>query len=90
MWIKFEATRKFALKILLGGVNGISGRGAGDPSQSIEGPKYMQDYIVVPGQPWLDGIATAPGQIKQFVAVPYGSGYSIEQQVSKHSFPGYE
>ena len=89
MWIKFEAKRVFALKILLGDVNGISGMGA-KPSQSIDVPNGMQDYIVVPGQPWLDGIATAPGQIKQFVAVPYGSGYSIEQQVSKHSFPGYE
>ena len=83
MWIKFEAKRVFALKILLGDVNGISGMGA-KPSQSIDVPNGMQDYIVVPGQPWLDGIATAPGQIKQFVAVPYGSGYSIEQQVSKH------
>lgn len=40
-----------------------------------------QDYVVVPKQPWLDGIATSPGIVKQFVAVPYGSGYSIERQV---------
>ena len=76
MWIKFEAKRKFALKILLGAVNGISGKAVGS----------AQDYIIVPEQPWLDGIATAPGQVKQFVAVRYGSRYSIEQQVSKHTF----
>ena len=95
MWIKFEAKTKFALKILLGGVNSISSKAVCSTvgtAQPILEPKDredyidMQDYIVVPGQPWLDGIATAPDKIKQFVAVPYGSGYSIEQQVSKHPF----
>ena len=86
MWIKFEAKRKFALKVLLGGVNGISGEAANLNKTAQPNPK--QDYVVVPGQPWLDGIATAPGQVKQFVAVPYGSGYSIEQQVSRHDFRG--
>ena len=86
MWIKFEAKRKFALKVLLGGVNGISGEAANLNKTAQPNPK--QDYVVVPGQPWLDGIATAPGQVKQFVAVPYGSGYSIEQQVSRHDFWG--
>ncbi|OJA12587.1 hypothetical protein AZE42_06910 [Rhizopogon vesiculosus] len=41
-----------------------------------------KDYVVVPKQPWLDGIATGPGVVKQFVAVPYGSGYSIEHQIT--------
>ena len=40
---------------------------------------------MVPAQGSLDGFATALGEVKQFVAVPYGSGYSIEQQVS-HRF----
>ena len=86
MWIDFSAHRKFALKVLLGGVNGISGE-AVDLNKTAQ-PNPKQDYVVVPGQPWLDGIATAPGQVKQFVAVPYGSGYSIEQQVSRHGFLG--
>ena len=75
----------FALKVLVGGVNGISGE-AVDSNKTAQlnlKQDYKQDYVVVPGQPWLDGIATAPGQVKQFVAVPYRSGYSIEQQVSK-------
>jgi len=45
------------------------------------GVEKKQDYIIVPEQPWVDGIATGPGIVKQFVAVPYGSGYSIEHQV---------
>lgn len=86
MLIQFKAKRKFALKILLGSVNGISGETVdlNKPAQ----PNPEQDYVVVPGQPWLSGIATAPGQVKQFVAIPYGSRYSIEQQVSQHGFWG--
>jgi hypothetical protein len=28
----------------------------------------QQDYLVLPGQKWLDGISTTPGVVKQFVA----------------------
>ncbi|KAI0132420.1 hypothetical protein BJ170DRAFT_592377 [Xylariales sp. AK1849] len=49
----------------------------------ITGPKNQdQDYIVVPGQLWLDGIASEPGVIRQFVATRMGSGQSIEAQVT--------
>jgi hypothetical protein len=41
-----------------------------------------QDYVVVPDQPWLDGIKAGEGTIRQFVAVPLGSGYSVEAQVT--------
>ena len=87
MWIQFEADRKFALKVLLGSVNAISGETVDLNKTPLPNPK--QDYLVVPRQRSLDGIVTAPGEVKQFVAVPYGSGYSIEQQVSKHGFWGY-
>ncbi|KAJ8590821.1 hypothetical protein M405DRAFT_840966 [Rhizopogon salebrosus TDB-379] len=33
------------------------------------GHPEQQVYVIVPGQPWLDGIATGPGVVKQFVAV---------------------
>lgn len=33
-----------------------------------DGP--AQDYIVVPGQKWLDGICVAPGIVRQFVVMP--------------------
>lgn len=44
--------------------------------------KSIQDYIVVPDQKWIDGVATAPGQVKQFVAMPIGTGTSIETQMN--------
>ncbi|KAG1731510.1 uncharacterized protein EDB91DRAFT_1252148 [Suillus paluster] len=37
---------------------------------------------MVPDMPWLDGIATGSGMVKQFVTVPHGSGYSIEHQIT--------
>ena len=39
-----------------------------------------QNYVVVPEQPWLDGYAVAKGQVRQFVAMPLGQGYTVEEQ----------
>jgi hypothetical protein len=44
----------------------------------------LQDYIVVPGQQWLDGVADSNGTVRQFVATPFGSGHSIEAQITGH------
>lgn len=33
-------------------------------------------------QEWLDGISDEDGKVRQFVAMPKGSGYSIEAQVT--------
>ena len=44
--------------------------------------KKTQDYVVTGTQPWLDGIATGKGTIRQFVAMPLGLGYTVEGQVS--------
>ncbi|CAZ85286.1 unnamed protein product [Tuber melanosporum] len=85
MWIDFNYPGKgdpgglspqYAIKVFFGGVNAISGETWNSSA------KKKQDYIVVPPQPWLDGIATGPGVVKQFVAMPLGSGYSVEQQVT--------
>ncbi|UCF21547.1 MAG: hypothetical protein JSU87_09245, partial [Gemmatimonadota bacterium] len=38
--------------------------------------------VVVPAQPWLDGYAVEKGVIRQFVAMPLGSGYSAEAQIT--------
>ncbi|KFY98961.1 hypothetical protein V500_01509 [Pseudogymnoascus sp. VKM F-4518 (FW-2643)] len=62
-------------------------------------PGQEQDYIVtdisihdvgvIPQ--WLDGIATAPGRVKQFVCVPFGSGESVESQKrGKDEFGGMQ
>jgi len=50
--------------------------------KSLNGVAPKQDYIVSPGQLWLDGIAIKPGVVRQFVAMPMDSGYSIERQVT--------
>ena len=41
-----------------------------------------QDYVVAPSQPWIDGYCVEKGTIKQFVAMPLGSGYSAEEQIT--------
>jgi hypothetical protein len=52
-------------------------------------PSQKQDYVVADISihdimvcpQWLDGIAVAPGRVKQFVSVPFGSDLSIESQI---------
>lgn len=74
MWIKFTSmkNKKFAIRPFLGGVNGISGEALiGNMASLLRKMNTLsqrQDYIVLPDQKWLDGIATSPGIIKQFVA----------------------
>jgi hypothetical protein len=41
-----------------------------------------QNYVALPDQPWLDGINAGDGFIRQFVAVPLGSGVTVEGQVT--------
>lgn len=50
--------------------------------------KSIQDYVVVPHQLWLDGIATSVGKVRQFVAMPFGSGHSVEVQVTGEEVTG--
>jgi hypothetical protein len=48
----------------------------------------LQDYIVVPGQYWLDGIATRDGTVRQFITMPFGSGHSVESQITGQDTTG--
>ncbi|KAJ7177930.1 hypothetical protein C8R46DRAFT_1212662 [Mycena filopes] len=41
-------------------------------------------------QPWLDGIATEPGVVRQFVAMKLGHGYTIEEQLSNTANGGLQ
>ncbi|KAH7001269.1 hypothetical protein EDB80DRAFT_894978 [Ilyonectria destructans] len=77
MWIKFKSKKRYAIKINVGGVNAISGE-----------PAPIQDYVVVPDQKWLDGIANSTGQVRQFVAMSMGLGHSIEAQVTGQDVVG--
>ncbi|KAK0612792.1 hypothetical protein B0T17DRAFT_583367 [Bombardia bombarda] len=74
MWMSFESAsnRRYAVRPFLGGVNGITGEAAiGNMASILRRMNTFgtdQDYIVLPEQKWLDGIATQPGIVKQFVA----------------------
>lgn len=55
---------------------------------SLSQNKSIQDYLVVPDQPWIDGIATSAGKVRQFVAMPIGTGYSVEAQMTGEEVTG--
>ena len=37
---------------------------------------------MLPEQPWLDGYCVEKGVIRQFVAMPLGKGYTVEEQLT--------
>jgi hypothetical protein len=83
MWISFRASWRShgsypcAVKVAAGKINAISGK---PWKPELDGSE--RDYIVVPEQPWLDGFCVAKDVIRQFVAMPLGSGYSVEEQIT--------
>lgn len=71
MWISFDCdpSDKFAIRPYFGGVNGISGQSIVSELQKRDSTLPMsQDYITLPDQKRLDGIAVSPGTVKQCVA----------------------
>lgn len=66
-----------AIKIAAGKINAITG----EPWRAGL-HRQPQDYAVSPGQPWLDGFAVERGIVRQFVAMPLGDGYSVEEQLT--------
>lgn len=76
MWLRFSPS-PHALKVGVGKVCAISGERW---SQGLR--KKPQNYVVTGAQPWLDGIASGKGTIRQFVAMPLGLGYTVEGQVT--------
>jgi hypothetical protein len=78
MWINFgDRGYPFAVKIATGKINAVTG--AEWVNHLNSGP---QDYVVLPSQPWLDGYCVEKGCIRQFVAMPLGAGYSVEEQLT--------
>ncbi len=84
MWMSFSSWTlglpldfPVAIKIAAGKINAVTGE-LWRPGLHRE----PQDYMVSPGQPWLDGFAIEKGVIRQFVAMPLGDGYSVEEQVT--------
>ena len=85
MWINFksshlrnrEAPYFFAVRFACGKVDAITGD-TWKPGLK----KKKQNYVVVPGQPWIDGFCVEQGVIRQFVAMQLGEGYTVEEQVT--------
>lgn len=72
-----------AVKVAAGKINAVTG-------EALQGglSASPQDYMVSPEQPWLDGFALEKGVIRQFVAMPLGDGYSVEEQLTGQSLWG--
>ncbi|MFE9774748.1 hypothetical protein ACFYOV_24350 [Streptomyces sp. NPDC005931] len=78
MWLSFAGTGEpAALQVGVGKVCAVSGRPWSD--RLVRRP---QNYVVLPRQPWLDGINSGEGTVRQFVAVPLGLGATVEGQVT--------
>ena len=78
-WLDFsvEDGYPFLVTVGAGGVNAVTG-GTWSPTPDFE----AEDYFEVPEQPWLDGFCVGNGVVRQFVAMPLGSGYTVEEQVT--------
>ncbi|WLW50045.1 hypothetical protein [Streptomyces sp. YU58] len=78
MWLSFAGTTEpAALQVGVGKVCAVSGRPWSDRLS-----RDPQNYLVLPRQPWLDGINSGKGTVRQFVAVPLGLGATVEGQVT--------
>ena len=85
MWLSFNAHEvdghwvpyPFAIKIATGKINAVTGE-----EWSAGLGRKPQDYMVAPEQPWLDGYCVEKGIIRQFVAMPLGAGYTVEEQLT--------
>jgi hypothetical protein len=82
LWLGFdgESWHPTALVIGADGVNVITGQPWDAPLAGVP-----QNYVVVPDQPWLDGIRTRVGLVRQFVAMPLGGGFTLTEQVGRRS-----
>lgn len=78
-----EQWRPTIAKVAVGRVNAVTGKAFDEQLSSTE-----QDYVVIPKQQWLDGINSAKGSVSQFVAMPLGQGYTVEEQVTDEAKHG--
>ncbi|KAI8634884.1 hypothetical protein F5Y19DRAFT_469934 [Xylariaceae sp. FL1651] len=89
IWIDFAARLLFAIKIYVSDFNAVSGRPIDEDEETkqelrdkLSRRESVQDYMVVPAQPWLDGIVCKDGKSRQFVAHRRDSGFSIEAHIT--------
>lgn len=77
------AWRPTAAKVAVGRINAITGKPYDERIREHE-----QDYVIIPDQKWLDGINTGKNCVSQFVAMPLGLGYTIEEQMTDEAIHG--
>jgi hypothetical protein len=85
LWLRFSSeyisdhgtAYPFAIKVATGKINAVTGKDWTDWLQ-----RDPQDYMISTEQPWLDGYCVEKGIIRQFVAMPLGTGYSAEEQIT--------
>jgi len=64
MWIKFEASKLYLVRIYVDGINAVTGRAMCQPGE--------QDYVVVPDQRALNWYKTSPQKLVQFLCPDFG------------------
>ena len=77
LWVNLHGHYPFAVKVATGKINALTGESWTDGIH-----RDPQDYMVTPDQPWLDGYCVEKGTIRQFVAMPLGGGYTVEEQIT--------
>ncbi len=85
LWISFRTNHPsdrdsafpVAMKVAAGKINAITGK-------PYAAGLLADDHLTLPPQPWLDGFKVDPNvdTIRQFVAAPLGSGYTVEGQLT--------
>lgn len=71
MWINFNSHKPYAIKIFVSGEPAVETDATRLRQRTLLSQnKSIQDYLVVPDQPWIDGIATTAGKVQQPVAMP--------------------
>ena len=89
LWLNFSSLGyrrqelPVALKIGAGKINAVSGEKWTDGLS-----QDPQNYVVLPEQPWIDGFNVAKGKVRQFVAMPLGQEYTVEEQIDPKSDVG--
>ncbi len=78
LWVGFRAAawKPNAVKVGVGRIDALTGK-----AWDLQLAPVPQNYLVCPYQAWLDGFRAGPDTVRQFVAMPLGSGYSVESQL---------
>lgn len=73
----------FAIKVATGKIDAVSGENWRDGLRRLP-----QNYVIAPEQMWLDGYCVERGLIRQFVAMPLGSDFTVEEQATGEAVHG--